>query len=150
VRPVVIAVGNTYRGDDGVAFAVLHLVQRLAPGAARYLELDGEPTRLLDAWDGAPRAVVIDACRSGAPPGSLRCIDPDAEALPAPPNHLSGHAGGLREALELAVRLDRRPTRLSIVAIEAGGVEQGSALSLPVAAAVPAAARAVLDALSLR
>ena len=62
---VVIGVGNRYRRDDGAGPAVLDaLAAGTTAARARLIELDGEPARLVDAWDGADLAIVVDALRS--------------------------------------------------------------------------------------
>jgi hydrogenase maturation protease len=71
--PVVVGVGNPYRGDDGIGPAVLDRLERagLGAGGAAGVTLvpsDGEPTRLIEAWEGAAVAVVVDAVRTGAAP----------------------------------------------------------------------------------
>ncbi len=60
---VVIGVGNTDRRDDGVGPAVAAEVAADCPAGVRVLTCAVEPTAILDAWDGADLAVVIDARR---------------------------------------------------------------------------------------
>ncbi len=58
---VVIGVGNTHRRDDGVGPAVAAEVAADCPAGVRVVTCAVEPTAILDAWDGADLAVVIDA-----------------------------------------------------------------------------------------
>ena len=58
---VVIGVGNTHRRDDGVGPLVAAEVAADCPAGVRVLTCAVEPTAILDAWDGADLAVVIDA-----------------------------------------------------------------------------------------
>lgn len=63
-RIAVIGVGNDYRRDDGVGWAVVAgLAQRPLPHGTRLTITDGEPTRLINAWDGADLAILVDAAR---------------------------------------------------------------------------------------
>lgn len=155
-RSLVIAVGNRFRSDDGVAAVVL---DRLALNEAAVertdlVELDGEPTRLLDAWENRPRVVVIDAVQApDLPPGELvllrgsEALDPMSVARWN--SGVSGHSAGLAEALRLGSVMDRLPGELSVVGVVAASVDHGTDLSGPVAAAVPAAVEAVVGILGL-
>ncbi|MDX8034939.1 hydrogenase maturation protease [Lentzea sp. BCCO 10_0856] len=57
---VVIGVGNEFRRDDGVGPAVAR-----APAASgvRAEISDGDPVRLMEAWEGAEVVVIVDAVR---------------------------------------------------------------------------------------
>jgi hydrogenase maturation protease len=140
---VVIAIGNRYRSDDGVGVVALEELRRLAH-AARVVEHDGEPSRLLDLWAGTDLAIVIDACRSGASPGTVHDLDAIASHVPAGRAAVSGHGVGLAEAIGLARALGRLPPRLRIVAVEARDLGPGTDLSPAVQAAVPTVVRTVL------
>jgi hydrogenase maturation protease len=141
----VIAVGNRLRRDDGAGAAVLERLRGRLPAGVALVEVGGEPSELLDAWEGAASAVVVDAVRTGAEPGSLHRFDASGEPLPARTGSASTHGLGLAEALELGRALGRLPARVVVVGIEAGDEGQGAGLSEPVAAAVDGAAALVLE-----
>ncbi len=116
---VVIGVGNDLRGDDAAGLRVAREVRRRLGSAVRVLELDGEPSRLLDAWAEADVAVVIDASSSsGAAAGSVRRFDAGATPLPVGVGATSTHSLGLADAVELGRALGRLPGRLTVYAIE--------------------------------
>ena len=143
---VVIAVGNDLRRDDGVGPAVVARVEEALPADVGVVVVDGEPSRLVDAWTGTAVAVVVDAVRSGAPAGTVHRlrVHPDGEPLPAPGRGASSsHAAGVAEAVALGRALERMPGRLVVVGVEVAAVGDGPGLSGPVAAAVPAAVAAV-------
>ncbi|HEV7206937.1 MAG TPA: hydrogenase maturation protease [Jatrophihabitans sp.] len=142
-RVTVIGIGNEFRHDDGVGPAVIAELQRLALADVTLVATDGEPTRLLDAWEGVELAVVIDAV-PGAEPGRVHRLDGDAAA----PGGGGTHGLGLADALRLAEVLDRAPQRLVLYAVEAADVEVGPGLSAEVGRAVPVVARAVLSELA--
>jgi hydrogenase maturation protease len=143
---LVIGVGNELRGDDG---AGIEVVRRLrGPAAAVGIEVreaPGEPTALLDLWQGADRVIVVDAMRSGAPPGTVLRFDASGKPLPA---HLrrspSTHAVALEEAIELGRALRRLPERLIVIAVEGRTFAAGSGLSDELELLGPALADAVL------
>lgn len=155
-RPLVIGVGNRFRGDDGVAGAVLDtLAARVGVlEGADLIELDGEPTRLVDAWEARLRVAVVDAMRApDRQPGELvvlsgsEALDPESVARWS--CGVSGHSAGLAEALRLGSVMQRLPAELFVVGVVAASVEYGSELTQRVAAAVPAAVAAVVELLGL-
>lgn len=146
---VVIAVGNRFGSDDGVAAAVLDAAAPRLPAAIETREVDGEATRLLDAWEGAGAAVVVDAVRSGRDAGTLHRLvvtgaSGEVHDWPARPSGASTHAAGLADALALGGALDRLPAHVVLFAVEGVDFSPGDRLTPEVAAAVPAAVDAVV------
>lgn len=147
MRPVVIGVGNRWRGDDGVGPAVIDLLRaggRLSATAADLAELDGEATRLVDAMAHRPLAVVVDAMRSGATPGTVRSLVAGEAAFPTT-TPISSHGAGVAHAAALAAALDRMPDRLVVIGVEIPETTAEGPLSAEVAAAVPEAAARVVE-----
>jgi hydrogenase maturation protease len=143
-RIVVIGMGNPHRGDDGAGRAVARRLHgRLADGAEVF-EHDGEATALMALLEGADRAIVIDACRSGAPPGTVRRLDAGAAPLPRDRFSLSTHGLGLAAAIELGRVLGQLPPSCIVYAIEVGTVAAGAEPSAPVAAAIGTVCERVL------
>jgi hydrogenase maturation protease len=132
---VIVGVGNDWRGDDAVGLVAARRLRSALPDV-RVLELDGDPASLLDAWAGAHEAIVIDAVRSGAPPGTIHRLDVASEPLPAGLRAGSTHGLGLAEAVALGRTLDRLPARLELIGIEVGGLDTGTSLTPAVARAV--------------
>jgi hydrogenase maturation protease len=132
----VIAVGNPYRCDDGVGMAVLAcLAEHFATDPrVRLVELDGEPVRLMQAWEGSAVVWLIDAMSSGEPPGSVREFDALVDSIERHGARLGGgHALGVTEAVDLARALDRLPDELRVVGIEGATFDNGPELSPVVA-----------------
>ena len=125
---VVIGCGNALRGDDGAGVAVAARVRGVA--------CDEEPSRLIEAWEGADAAVLIDTVVSGAPPGTVHRFDASDEPIPARVLRSSTHAIGLAETIELARALGRLPKRVVVYVIEGVSFEAGAPLSPEVEAAV--------------
>jgi hydrogenase maturation protease len=136
---IVIGVGNRWRGDDGAGLAVADRL-REGPGlpGVRVVDHEGEPLTLLDAWSPASTAIVIDAMRSGAPPGRVHRLVPLTDDLPVDGWGRSTHAFGVVEAIELARVLDRLPARLEVYGIQGARFTAGAGLTPPVAHAVDA------------
>jgi len=136
---VVIGVGNPARGDDGAGVAA---AERMDP---RGLTATA-PFQLVELWEGSDDVVVIDAARSGGPPGTIHRFEVGAQALPAGVLAGSTHAIGVAEVVELARAMGRLPARLTVYGIEVGEMSHGSALSPEVEAAVGAVVAEVSDA----
>jgi hydrogenase maturation protease len=135
-RPLVVGVGNAARGDDAAGL--------LAARALGGIELEGDPSALIELLDGAEEAIVIDAVRSGAPPGTVRRIDAGEQPLPADVrSSASTHLVSLAEAIELARALGRLPPRLTVYGIEGERFDTGAPVSEPVTAAITDIVRAL-------
>jgi hydrogenase maturation protease len=145
-RVVIAGLGSPYRRDDGVGPRVASLA------AASLHELTGgpygDPLDLLGWWDGADLAVVVDATRSGAAPGTTRVVEIDASRAPyardagAP---ASTHGVGLAGAFRLACAVGRAPRRLVLVGVEGLDFSSGEGLTVEVESAVAGAARRVVE-----
>jgi hydrogenase maturation protease len=129
---VVIGVGNPDRGDDAIGPLV---ASRLA-GRVRTLALSGETTALLDALARVTCAIVVDASRSGAPPGTISRFDVGHAPLPAQALGLSSHGLGVVEALELARTLGSLPARCIVYSIEGEDFTPGAVPTARVTVAV--------------
>jgi hydrogenase maturation protease len=117
------------RGDDAAGL----LAARRLGG----IELEGDASTLVDLLADAPSAIVIDAVRSGAAPGTLHRFEVGRDPLPASLRSSSStHAVSVAEAIELARALDRLPPAVLVLGIEGAGFDVGAPLSDPVAAAI--------------
>jgi hydrogenase maturation protease len=136
----VLAVGSPH-GDDRAGWEVVGRLRREVPGVDAAAIRD--PVSVLHHLAGCTGLVVVDACRSGAPPGTVRRLAwPDA-GLDGRGGH-STHGLGLAGALDLAAVLGRLPPRVILFGVEAQGCEPGAEISPPVRAALPGLYRRVL------
>lgn len=150
VRIVLAGIGNEMRHDDGAGPVVANRAARLA-GARLSDALASplnEPLDLLDYWDGADLAIVVDAVRSGAAPGTvtLTWLEGPGDALPpAGGGRPSTHGLGVADVYRLAREIGQAPRRVAIVGIEGRDFTHGEGLSAPVDAGAARAAALVLD-----
>ena len=146
------------RGDDGIGPASIAELEAIGGGRwadVELLVLDGESARLLEAWRGRRRAIIIDAMVTGAPAGSIVRWAFDASGTDASGDHASqlfgphhpasSHRVDLPEAVALGSALDALPTSLVIYGVEAGDCSLGGPLSAPVFAALPELVSGVAD-----
>jgi len=142
---VVIGVGNRLRGDDGVGLAVADRLAHSVPDGVSVVACELEPTRVIDAWEGADSALLVDAVASGAPAGTVHRFDASREPLPARVFRSSTHAFGVGETVELARAVGRIPRRVVVFGVEGVAFEAGAPISPAVAAAVQRVAETVLS-----
>ena len=150
MRIVVVGVGNAFRGDDAVGLEVAERVRARVPERVEVVTSQLEPTRLLDAWDGAEAVLIVDAVSSSAEPGALHRFDATERPVPSAVFRSSTHAFSIGDTVELARAVGRLPERVLVYGIEAAGFVAGEEISPAVRAAVePTAAAIVEDAMEL-
>jgi hydrogenase maturation protease len=138
-RIVVVGIGNDFRGDDGAGLQAARLLRPLVPADVEVLEHDGDPTTLIDCWQGAEVAYVVDAIRSDDPVGTvhrLEIVCDDDTVVQASSRGRSSHALGVGDAVGLARALGRLPRRLVLIGITAASFEAGHRVGQPVRRAV--------------
>lgn len=87
------------------------------PPNCEVIAADRPGSTLVDLLDGADAAILIDAVRSGAPPGTIHEIKFD-ELGGAATRLVSSHDLGVAAAIQLARRLGRGPSVGRIIGIE--------------------------------
>ncbi len=134
---VIIGIGNSVRRDDGVGPLLLDACRYEPVAGCDLVELDGEATRVIDAWADRELAIVVDAVCIGAEPGTIHDLTIDDVAhLQAVPTATSSHYAGLADAIALGQTLNRLPATLRILGIEPGDLRPGFGLSPAVAASM--------------
>jgi hydrogenase maturation protease len=133
---VVVGLGNSYRGDDGVGVAAAAALDELALPGVRVVTDIVEPMSLLEAWSGARLAVVIDgAVETPAVPGRVRrCTVGDVVAAS---EGLSSHSVDISRTHALGQALGRVPDELVVFTIEVADTGHGIGLTPQVADAMP-------------
>jgi hydrogenase maturation protease len=142
VTALVVTLGHPDRGDDAVA-ALVAAYLRTDPPPCCDIRSVVNPLDLLDTWSGFDPVVVVDAVDAGAPSGSVSVLSD--EALASVRSASGTHDLGLADVVAMAESLDRRPARLTVVAIQAEQFDVGRPVSPAVVDAVPVAAAAVRD-----
>jgi hydrogenase maturation protease len=120
------------------------------PGDVEVLEREGEPTALIDAWEGADTVWVVDAVSSGAPAGTVHRLDASEQELPAELFRTSTHHFGLAEAVELARSVGRLPRELVVFGIEGASFQAGERLSPEVESAAESVAAVLREEIAAR
>jgi hydrogenase maturation protease len=168
MKTLVVGLGNPILGDDGVGWCVTEELRRRLKIEDSRLPMDRPVSQseirnpksaievecfalgglsLMERLVGYDRAIVVDAVTFGATPGSVTCCD-----LAALPDHSAAHLTAAHDtSLQNALRLGRLmgahlPDTVTVVGVEAERLfDFDEALTPAVAAAVPQAARLVLE-----
>jgi hydrogenase maturation protease len=161
MKTLIVGLGNPCLGDDGVGWQVAEtvsgsLAETSPPGAAirrqpataevECLSLGG--LSLMERMAGYDRVILIDAVTTGQqPPGSINRLP-----LEDLPDRAAGRLGSVHDtSLQTALKMGRSlgvplPNDVTIVGVEAECLfDFTEELTPPVAAAVPLAARMVLE-----
>lgn len=143
-RIVVVGLGNTVLGDDGVGVHVAMACRKPEWGDAVEV-LDGGTVglALLPRLSDADGVIFVDAARLNAPSGTVRVIEGEALESFLASLSRSAHDVGLSDLVD-ALRLTApvEQTR-ALVGIQAECVEWAETLSSSVSDAIPAAIAAV-------
>nr|MEE4266879.1 hydrogenase maturation protease [Candidatus Krumholzibacteria bacterium] len=134
----IMAVGNSFYGDDGVGAAVLEQIRKadVFPGADLF-DAHTDALSLLDHLSPGEANVIIDAAEMGLPPGEVAWFRPEDVKLKINSDHLSMHGFGLAETFAMAEQLGQMPEETLIVGVQPLRIEINTGLSDAVAAAVP-------------
>lgn len=136
---LVAGCGNLLRGDDGVGpILVRHLWELGLPPGVRLIDGGTAGMDVAFQMRGAAKVIIVDACRTGAEPGTVYHVPgPLAEELP-PLSGLHTHAFRWDHALAFARWLlgEQYPAEVSVYLIEAADFTPGADLSPRVRAAL--------------
>ncbi len=148
MRAVVVGLGSTLHGDDGVGCAVVNFLrERGGLEGVDLIEAGVQGHRLLDVLASHDRVVIVDCAKMGLPPGSVRSFAAASVRDRRSPGRVSAHEDDplTMVVLSRALGFDAEVT---VVAVEPAAMQPGIGLSAAVAGAVAPAAQAVLRALA--
>jgi len=125
----ILALGSPH-GDDRVAWHVADRLER-DPRFAGTIHKIGSPWDVIDYFEPGCRVVILDACRSGAPAGTI--VRRTGQTLRETPERAgSTHAGSLAQSLQMAQALGRNCNDILILAIEIESTANDREMSPPV------------------
>jgi hydrogenase maturation protease len=142
---IVVGIGNPLMGDDGVGIEVAKAVKKLNLGrSVLVLERQIMDISVLDSAEGASKLVIVDAVKSGRPPGSVvkfRAGGPLSPVLRLP----TSHEQNLHDILTLARKSGMHPPPTVVVGVEPADCTPGKGLSKDVTGALPRVLKEVRD-----
>ena len=131
--------------DDGVGIEVARSLRRLNLGSnVLILERQAVDISIIDYARGASKLVIVDAVKSGEPPGSVVRLSASESHTPILRAPLS-HEQDLQDLLALARKGGIRPPPIVVVGIEPADCTMGEGLSEKVTGALPHAIDQVKD-----
>lgn len=136
---LVVGCGNVLRGDDGAGpECVRLLVEAGLPPGVIAIDAGTSGADVVLSMRGADRVILVDACRSGRPPGSLLSLSAAELAEIPSTGPLDIHAFRWIDAARLTRALagEQPGPTVSVRLVEGAEFAPGSGLSPPVAAAV--------------
>jgi hydrogenase maturation protease len=145
----VIGIGQSLRGDDAAGLEAVRTwyetyeADNPRPNVAMQLaELPG--IALLSMLEGTRYAILVDAVRSGATPGTIHQISED-ELDAFTKGAGSAHGWGVAETLTLGRMLNpsELPETLILIGIEVGQLTLGDTLTAEVRSALPEVSRLI-------
>jgi hydrogenase maturation protease len=143
---LVLGLGNVLCGDDGLGAAAVARLARDWEAPEGALVLDGGTLglSLLPYFEDARDAILVDAVRADAPPGTLVSLSGE-DVAPAVRDRLSVHQIGVADLLDGARLTDRYPPRLVLLGIVPASLALGIERSPEVEARLPDLVEAVVN-----
>ena len=147
MKTLVLGLGNSIMGDDGVGLRIVQEVRRRLRDCTTVdvEECYAAGPTLLDFIVGYDALVFVDSLVCEAPRGTV--LQPKREQLPDQPATIDAHGMGLIGVLNLGESMGLHvPRKLSIVAVAVEpNMEASEELSHEVEAAIPEAVERVLE-----
>jgi hydrogenase maturation protease len=128
---IVIGCGNLLCGDDAAGPTLIRrLRDRRLPASIRCFDAATDAISVIDAMRGMNRVIFIDACSSGAEPGTIREVS-GSEAEDIPPTRIALHSVRWNHALAGARRMlgPGYPHEVNVWLIEGEHFEPGDPLT---------------------
>ena len=118
MRTLVIGVGNLLRTDDGVGIHVINMLNEVNP-VVDTLDAAMGSIEILEAMRGYDRAIIVDAIKTGAEPGTIYSVNLTRGEKPPIITHI--HGTDLITTLQLGRQLygNEMPKDIILLTIEA-------------------------------
>lgn len=118
IDPIIVGVGNPFRGDDGAGWVVIDRMDKRVKGSLiKLVKMRGDIGDLLEIFERYQKVYLVDACSSEELGGNWKRIDVHQEALPDESGQTSTHGFGISQAIALAKNLGLLPKQLILYVI---------------------------------
>ncbi len=148
---LVLGLGNTLLGDEGVGVHAIRRMQQPAFGLDNVELLDGGTLSFVLAGSigDAENLIVIDAANLDSPPGTVRLYeDEEMDEFVMSNKNCSVHEVSLADLLVIARLSDELPQRRALIGIQPQTIDWSDSLTDSVAQALPDACEMVRDLVS--
>jgi hydrogenase maturation protease len=145
VSVLIAGVGNIFLGDDGFGVEVVHRLSTMdLPGHVQVRDYGVSGMHLaFDLLEGYDTTILVDATSHGGAPGTVYVVELDPVTEPA--GSIDAHGMQPELVMQLLAMLGGSAGQVLLVGCEPASVTDHIGLSPPVAAAVDAAVRRVLE-----
>jgi hydrogenase maturation protease len=138
----VITIGNSTRGDEGIAEAVCNALPKSALNGVCRFDLGMQTACLGQCLSGHKAAIIIDSTQNGSAPGTVSIIDLSSLLNKATPIKLDARHGlSLADELRMAKKMGHIPARLIFFGVEVDDTSLSDGLSTALNEKVPHLAR---------
>jgi hydrogenase maturation protease len=148
-KPVrILGVGNVLMGDDGFGPYVARTLgaRYELPECAQVQDVGTPGLDFTPYLDESRVVIVVDTVTGNEPPGTIKTYNRDQLLSTPPPDRMSPHQPGLREAMMAAEFTDSSPDEILVVGVVPASLDTGTGLSPAVQASVdPAIATVVAE-----
>ena len=125
----IVTVGNSLRGDDGIASALCENLPEAVLSDVCLFNLGPYTNHVSQCLKGHKAAIIIDSTCDGLSPGSVTIIDLQALLEGPNLNINSSHGFSVADELKLAKQLGSLPNRLIFFGVEIGEVNWKETIS---------------------
>ena len=149
-KNVVIGIGNPYMRDDAVGIRVVDELRKMDLGQDVFLyEYHAMDLSLLSFFQKASRVIIVDALKSGRPPGTVSKYSVNTRESPLLklPNL---HEFQLFDIMDLASQTGILPLPFALIGVEPADITAGEGMSQQVISAIPIAVSIILQELQKR
>lgn len=117
---VVVGLGNPLRQDEGIAIRILQELEKRHDlrGDVRLMDIGTSGLRILDAFEGAQAAIIVDCALMDQEPGTMLRFTPQEVQSRRHSMSVSPHAGDLLGIVDLARQLGLCPEEVVLFGIE--------------------------------
>lgn len=138
MRIVVLGVGNILLSDEGVGVRAVERLRReyRLPPEVEVIDGGTSAMEMLDDLACADHLIIVDAVRSGKPPGTMVRIAGDAVPVFFK-TKLSPHQIGLSDVLATLTLTGEQPGGVTVIGMEPVSLATGMALTPQVEALLP-------------
>jgi hydrogenase maturation protease len=121
-HPLIIGIGNTIMGDDGVGPAVISLLEKIPGLKAELLVLDTPGFALLTYIQNRDKVIIIDAAEFDAPAGTIARVT-SADVQRKKSVSISLHDADPFAVVDYAAQMGLAPKELVVYAIRFESIE---------------------------
>jgi len=143
MKTVVLGLGNTLLGDDGVGIYALNELQsnwqdHENQNSIEFVDGGTLSFTLTETLYGADNLIIIDAAQLNAPPGEVKVFtDEEMDTFVRTSKCSSVHEVSLSELLDMARLLDTLPTRRALIGVQPETVDWADQPTEKVKNAIP-------------